>query len=125
MEWSVVKVKQEEGRSSAFVSIGRGQLDFNAEACKLLKDTGKFKYAQLLTGEEDGKVVYAVRFLEECREDCIAIKRKKIDGKEIQGMTVRNKGTIQKIFGRNGVKEGMTRYPVTLIEDNILKILYK
>ena len=38
-------------------------------------------------------------------------------------MTVRNKGTIEKIFGKNGVKQGMTRYPVALVEKNILKII--
>lgn len=123
MEWQVVKIKQTDGRSSAFVSVGRGQLDFNAEACKLVGDTGNFKYAQLLTAQENGKVVVAVKFLEENKEDCIAIKRKNIDGKAIQGMTVRNKGTIEKIFGKNGVKQGMTRYPVTLIEKNMLKII--
>ena len=123
MEWQVVKIKQTDGRSSAFVSVGRGQLDFNAEACKLVEDTGNFKFAKLFTAQENGKVVVAVKFLEENKEDCIAIKRKNIDGKYIQGMTVRNKGTIEKIFGKNGVKQGMTRYPVTLIEKNMLKII--
>jgi len=123
MKWEVVKIKQEDGRSSAFVSIGRGQLDFNAESCKLVGDTGNFKFAQLLTAQENGKVVIAVKFLEEYEENCIIIRRKSVDGKVIQGMTVRNKGTIEKIFGKNGVKEGMTRYPVTLVEKNILKIV--
>lgn len=123
MEWQVVKIKQADGRSSAFVSIGRGQLDFNAEACKLVEDTGNFKFAQILTAKENGEVVFAVKFLEEYDENCITIKRKSIDGKVIQGMTIRNKGTIEKLFGTNGVKEGMTRYPVTLIEKNILKIM--
>lgn len=123
MEWQVVKIKQADGRSSAFVSIGRGQLDFNAEACKLVEDTGNFKFAQLLTAQENGKVVVAVKFLEEFEENCIIIRRKNADGKVIQGMTVRNKGTIEKIFGKNGVKQGMTRYPVTLVEKNILKII--
>ena len=124
MEWQVVNIKQTDGRSSAFVSMGRGQLDFNSEACKLVEDSGKFKYAQLLTAQENGKVVYAVKFLEECEENCIAISRKSVGGKRIQGMTVRNKGTIEKIFGKNGVKPAMTRYPVALVEKNILKILY-
>ena len=123
MEWQVVKIKQEDGRSSAFVSIGRGQLDFNAEACKLIEDTGNFKFAQLLTAQDGGKVVVAVKFLEEYEENCIIIKRKNVDGKIIQGMTVRNKGTIEKLFGKNGVKQGMTRFPVALVEKNILKIL--
>ncbi len=123
MEWQIVKIKQTDGRSSAFVSIGRGQLDFNAEACKLVKDTGNFKFAQLLTAQENGKAVVAVKFLEESEENCIAIKRKKVDGKTVQGMTVRNKGTIEKIFGKKGVNEGMNRYPVLLVEKNILKIV--
>lgn len=123
MEWQVVQIKQTDGRSSAFVSIGRGQLDFNAEACKLVEDTGNFKFAQLLTAQEKGKLVVAVKFLEENEENCIPIKRKSADGKVIQGMTVRNKGTIEKMFGKNGVKQGMTRYPVTLVEKNILKII--
>ena len=123
MQWEVVKIKQTDGRSSAFVSVGRGQLDFNAEACKLVEDTGNFKFAKLFTAQENGKVVVAVKFLEEDGEDCIAIKRKSIDGKVIQGMTVRHKGTMEKIFGKNGVKQGMTRYPVTLVEKNMLKII--
>ncbi|MDE6441580.1 MAG: hypothetical protein K2L12_02355 [Clostridia bacterium] len=123
MEWQVVKIKQADGRSSAFVSIGRGQFDFNAEACKLVGDTGNFKFAQLLTAQEDGKVVVAVKFLEEDGEDRVAIRRKNIDGKIIQGMTVRHKGTIEKLFGKNGVKQGMTRYPVTLVAKNTLKII--
>ena len=123
MEWQVVKIKQADGRSSAFVSIGRGQLDFNAEACKLVEDTGNFKFAQLLTAQQNGKVIIAVKFLEEYDENCITIRRKSVDGKVIQGMTVRNKGTIEKIFGKNGVKQGMTRYPVALVGKNILKII--
>ena len=123
MEWQVVKVKQADGRSSAFVSIGRGQLDFNAEACKLVEDTGNYKFAQLLTAQESGRAVVAVKFLEEYDENCIIIRRKSTGGKVIQGMTVRNKGTIEKIFGKNGVKQGMTRYPVMLVEKNILKII--
>ena len=123
MEWQVVKIKQADGRSSAFVSIGRGQLDFNAEACKLVEDTGNFKFAQLLTAQQNGKVIIAVKFLEEYDENCITIRRKSVDGKVIQGMTVRNKGTIEKIFGKNGVKQGMTRYPVASVEKNILKII--
>ena len=58
----------------------------------------------------------AVKFLEEYDENCIIIRRKSTGGKVIQGMTVRNKGTIEKIFGKNGVKQGMTRYPVMLVE---------
>lgn len=69
------------------------------------------------------RVVVAVKFLEEYEENCIIIRRKSVDGKVIQGMTVRNKGTIEKIFGKNGVKQSMTRYPVTLAEKNMLKII--
>ena len=123
MEWQVVKIKPTDGRSSAFVSIGRGQLDFNAEACKLVEDTGNFKFAKLFTAQENGKVVVAVKFLEENEENCISIKRKAVDGKAIQGMTVRNKDAIEKLFGKNGVRQGMTRYPVTLVEKNMLKII--
>ena len=123
MEWQIVKIKQVDGRSSAFVSIGRGQLDFNAGACKLIEDTGNYKFAQLLTAQENGKVIVAVKFLEDYEENCIIIRRKSAEGKIIQGMTVRNKGTIEKIFGKNGVKQSMTRYPVILVEKNILKII--
>ena len=124
MEWQIVTIKQADGRSSAFVSIGRGQLDFSAEACKLVNDTGNYKFAQLLKASEKEKEVVAVKFLEEYDENCIAIRRKTTtDGKVIPGMTVRNKGTIEKVFGKNGVREGMTRYPVVLVDNNILKIM--
>ena len=48
MEWKVIQIKETSGRNVPFVSIGRGQMDFNAVACDLVGDTGQFKYAQLL-----------------------------------------------------------------------------
>lgn len=123
MEWSVVRIKQTSGKNVPFVSIGRGQMDFNAAACKLINDEGQYKFAKILTGRENGKTVVAVRFLCEAESDTIAIKRKNHDGKIIQGMTIANKGVMKDLFGEYGVNEGMDRRKVELIESDMLKIL--
>ena len=123
MEWQVVKIKQTSGKNVPFVSIGRGQLDFNAVACDLVNDDGSYKYAQLLTGKKDGKTFVAVKFLKEANDDIIPIKRKKQNGKTIKGMTIVNKGMISELFGKNGKNEGMVRYSVELVDENILMIL--
>ena len=123
MEWQVVKIEQTSGNALPFVSIGRGQLDFNTEACKLVNDDGSYKYAQLLKGQEKGKAVIGVKFLTEYEDDAIVIRRKIVNGKQISGMTIRNKGTIEKLFGINGENKGMVRHKVELVSENILKIL--
>lgn len=122
MEWQVVKIEQTSGNNMPFVSIGRGQLDFNAEACKLLNDDGSYKYAQLLTTQIEGKTVVGVKFLKEHEENAIAVKRKVIEGKQVNGMTVRNKGTIEKLFGKDGSNKGMVRHKVELVSKDILLI---
>ena len=126
MEWQIVKVGERSGKSVPFVSIGRGQLVFNAVACKLVNDKGNYKFAQILKGKEkNGKAVIAVKFLEEYEEDSIPIKRKQQNGKVIQGMSVVNKGVIEEVFGKDGSNDGTVRRKVELIPeaDNILKIL--
>ena len=45
MEWNVVKISQTSGNNVPFVSIGRGQLDFNAVACDLINDCGDYTIA--------------------------------------------------------------------------------
>ena len=123
MEWSIVKVKQTSGKNVPFVSIGRGQLDFNAVACDLVGDHGQYKFAQLLKGKEKGATVVAVKFLTEVEPDTIPIKRKTQKGKMVKGMIVVNKGVISELFGKNGSNEGMIRYGVERIGENMLKIL--
>ncbi len=123
MEWQVVKVKQSGGRTAPFASIGRGQLDFSANACELVNDIGQYKYAQFLKGKENGRAVVAVKFLTEFENDAIPVKRKNISGKEVQGMTVRNKGIVEELFGKDGSNNGMVRHGVELVDDNILKII--
>ena len=123
MEWNIVKINQTSGNTIPFVSIGRGQLDFSAVACDLVRDNGNYKYAQLLTAKEKGKTIVAVKFLEEYENDTIVIKRKVQNGKTVKGMTVVNKGVISDLFGKNGKNEGMVRYRVELIESNMLKII--
>ena len=123
MDWNIVKISRTSGNKIPFVSIGRGQLDFNAVACDLVGDKGQYKYAQLLTGKEKGKVVVAVRFLEDYADDTIAIKRKFQKGKQIQGMTIVNKGIVAELFGKDGSNDGMNRFSVQLIDSNMLKII--
>lgn len=123
MEWTVVKISQTSGNNVPFVSIGRGQLDFNAVACDLINDDGSYKYAQLLKRQEKGKTVVAVKFLKEPEEDTIPIKRKVQNNKQIKGMTVVNKGIITDLFGKNGSNEGMVRYNVKRIDENMLMII--
>lgn len=123
MEWSVVTISKTSGNNVPFVSVGRGQLDFGAVACDLVNDDGSYKYAQLLTGKENGKKVVAVKFLKSPEPNSIPIKRKKQDGKEIKGMTVVNKGVISDLFGKDGSNDGTKRYSVERIDYNMLKIL--
>ena len=123
MEWQVYKVGEASGKSVPFVSIGRGQLIFSAVACKLVNDNGNYKYAKILTGKERNKQVVAVKFLEEYEEYSLPIKRKRANGKEIQGMTIANKGAVEDLFGKDGANDGMRRRRVELIENNILKII--
>lgn len=123
MEWNVVKISQTSGNNVPFVSIGRGQLDFNAVASDLVGDEGQYKYAQLLTAKEKGKTVVAVKFLQDAESNTIPIKRKIQNGKRIKGMTVVNKGVIADLFGKDGSNDGMIRYGVELIGENILKII--
>lgn len=123
MEWQVVKVKNGSGKNVPFVSIGRGQLDFNAIACELVGDNGNYKYAQFLKGKENGKSVIAVKFLTEYEEDSIPITRKVQKEKIIAGMTVRNKGIVEELFGKDGANDGMVRHGVECVAENILKIV--
>ena len=124
MEWEVFKLNQSGGRTAPFVSIGRGQLDFNAVSCELVNDTGEYKFAQILTGKERGKAVVAVKFLTDYEDNCIPIRRKTTqDGKPIQGMTIRNKDAIERLFGKDGSNNGMVRHRVEPVGDNILKII--
>ncbi len=124
MEWQVVKINKAGGNSIPFVSIGNGRLEFNAVSCSILGDNGQYKYAQILRGKEKGKSVIAVKFLTEYEENSLPIKRKKQNGKTIQGMTISHKGLITELFGKEGNNDGMVRHDVELIEDNILKIQY-
>lgn len=124
MEWEIFKIKETGGKSVPFVSIGRGQLDFNAVACELVNDDGSYKFAQILKGRENGKAVVAVKFIREYEDNSIPIKRKTMkDGTKIQGMTVRNKDAIETLFGKDGANEGMVRHKVEPIDKNILKIV--
>jgi len=123
MEWNIVEIKETSGKNIPFVSIGRGQLDFNAVACDLVNDVGQYNYAQILTGKENLKIVIAVKFLTEYESNTIPIKRKQAKGKVIKGMTIVNKGIVSELFGKKGTNEGMVRYKVELIDKNILKII--
>ena len=123
MEWEVFTLKQTGGRTAPFVSIGRGTLDFSQAACELVNDTGKYKYAQILTAKEKGKAVVGVKFLTDYEENSIPIKRKIVNGKPVAGMTVRNKDAIERLFGKDGANKGMVRHQVTPAGDNILKII--
>ncbi len=123
MEWEVFALNQAGGRTAPFVSIGRGTLDFSQAACDLINDTGEYKYAQILTSRENGKPVVGVKFLLEYEDNSLPIKRKMINGKRVSGMTVRNKGAIEKLFGKDGANKGMVRHQVALVGDNILKII--
>ena len=123
MEWTVFKLKESGGKTAPFVSIGRGTLDFSQAACALINDNGQYKYAQILTGKEDGKTVVAVRFLEEYVTDSIPIKRKRTKGRPVAGTTVRNKDAIERLFGKDGANEGMVRHKVEPIGEDMLKIV--
>jgi hypothetical protein len=76
-----------------------------------------------LKDKENGKPIIGVKFLEEYEDDSIPVKRKRANGKEIQGMTIANKGIIKELFGMDGSNDGTVRRKVELAGENILKIL--
>lgn len=123
MEWKIVEISETSGNNVAFASIGRGKIDFNAVACDLVNDDGSYKYAQIFTGNENGKTVVAVKFLYEPTENTIPIKRKINNGKPIKGMTIANKGIIKDLFGKDGVNNGSQRCKVELVDSDMLKII--
>ncbi len=123
MEWVEVQIKQTSGKNVPFVSIGRGQLDFNAVACDLIEDNGNYKYVKLLKAKENGKTVVAAKFLTDAEPNTIPIKRKEQNGKTVKGITVRNKGVVSELFGKDGSNDGMQRHLVERIEPNMLKIV--
>ena len=123
MEWDVVTIEETSGNNVAFVSIGRGQLDFSAVACELVGDNGQYKYVKLLTAKEDGKPIVGVKFLIDPEPNTLPIKRKEQKGRKIKGMLVANKGVIEKLFGKDGANNGMVRHKVCLADEpTILKI---
>ena len=77
MEWDVVAIEETSGNNVAFVSIGRGQLDFSAVACELVGDNGQYKYVKLLTAKEDGKPIVGVKFLIDPEPNTLPIKKYK------------------------------------------------
>ena len=122
MEWNVVKIEQTSGHNVPFVSIGRGQLDFNAVACDLIGDNGQYRYVKLLTGKENGSLIVGVKFLCDPESDTIPIKRRSQKNRAIKGMIVANKGVLESLFGKKGINEGMVRHRVEKADENLLKI---
>ena len=57
-------------------------------------------------------------------DNSILITRKVQNEKVISGMTVRNKALISTLFGKEGANDGMVRYSVEPVGDNMLKINY-
>ena len=124
MDWEVFQLKGTDGRSAPFVSIGRGAIDFSQSACKLINDNGDYKFAQILIKREGMKTLIAVKFLKEYEDNCIQITRKKDkNGKQIAGMTVRNKDAIERLFGKDSSNNGVVRHKVEPIDKNTLRIL--
>lgn len=113
MEWSIVKITTEKkGRNTPFASIGFGKIALSAAACELIEDYEQYKYVELLRGKRNNKLCIGVRFLKNNTQDSIAIKRKIVDGKAINGITIENKGAIEEIFGITGTARKTTRYNV-------------
>lgn len=122
-DWEEIELYETTDKSAPFVSIGRGQLMFNAVACQLIDDDGSYSFAKLLKRKEGKKTVIAVKFLKEYEDNSIKIKRKYQNGKAVQGITVASKKIIETIFGKDGANDGMVRHKVELVDKNILKIV--
>jgi len=124
MSWELFTVDKKGGKSTPFVSIGRGNLNFSALACELVEDRGQYKYAQIYTQNEKGKRVAAVKFLEDYQENSIRIKRKSDkDGRTIPGMTITHKGAVKDLFGKDGSNDGTIRKNVEKVAPDMLKII--
>lgn len=127
MEWNLVKIDSQDGKNAPFVSIGRGKLEFSAKACKLLEEASgrnylDYKYAQIYTGSEKGKVAIAVKFLVEYKEDSLEVTHKVAKGNPITSMIIQSKGTIQRVFGAINANDTMIRRNVEICGEDMLRI---
>ena len=119
MNWETVKIYGEQkGRNTPYASIGRGKISLSAAACELILDYEKYTYVKLLKATQNKKTLIGVQFFTEYVSDSLKIKRKVIDGKQIAGMTIENKGVISDLFGNDGCQKGTTRYSVKLDDDD-------
>lgn len=125
MNWETVKIYgQQKGRNTPYASIGRGKISLSAAATELIENNEKYTYVKLLKATQNKKTYIGIQFFKEYVADSIKIKRKEINGRQITGMTIENKGVIEDLFGSDGIQKGTSRYSVKLDDDdkNILVI---
>lgn len=110
IEWKEVELKPRTSRNAPFISIGRGGIDVNAVACDLVGDTGQYTHAKLLKAGE----MIGIQFLTKEDVNAIMIRRKSKtkNGKQIKGITFRNKEAILRVFGSVGIKDSTSRFAV-------------
>ena len=126
MEWKTVKIeKTRRGSSSPYASIGIGKIALSYGACALIVDYPKYKFAQLLVGNQNGKKVIGIRLLEEDAENCLKINKRKLNGEIIAySGSLDNKPLMEQLFGAQGVALRVKRYAISLDSDdrNVLVI---
>ncbi len=116
MSWTVIKNSNEVlSRKAAFISVGHNKMTLNTSACELLGDYDKYRFVQFLT-DPDRPSVIGMQFLTENTVNSISIKRKEFNGKKTGGFEIGSKYFAESLFGQEGTKKEVTRYPV--IKDN-------
>jgi len=114
MAWETVKIGEKQlGRNIPTISVGRKRLALSKSACALIdQEKEKFQYVQFYL-DKDNPTAVAMRFWKDPRNDnCVPLKQKKIDGKDVGGLEVANANLLKTIFGPVAEKEGTTHYRV-------------
>ncbi len=125
MNWKVVKISGENrGKNTPYASIGHNALNLNAAACDLIENYEDYGFVELLEAEENKKTFVGVKFCRESTNDTIKVARTKYKDKLVKGITIANKNTLTKLFGKDRVSGSVTRFPVNKDKDadNILVI---
>ena len=119
MNWETVEITKPRRKTEAFVSVGRNAIILSGGACSLIADFPKYKFAQILRGNLNGKRVLGLRFLEEKDNNCLEIKKRITNGEPVAySGSLYGKSVMEELFGLIGTQNKVTNYSVTLDGDS-------
>ncbi len=117
MKWEIVEVNNIAQKRILFVSLGRGQMVFGSNTFNAINEGGKYKYAQILNGEENGQKIFGIKLLEKEEKNGLIISFIKDKNKNIKGMSIRNRAVLLNIFGEEAVNNKAIRYGLEKSDD--------